>query len=61
MNFCLVSHIVLDNLLKAKEGFVLISYLHLVYLVILISDGKDPDYMVKVQIIYIYVLYTHTH
>jgi hypothetical protein len=43
MTFCLVSQIVLEDLSRAREGFVFASNLHLVYLVIPISDGKDPD------------------
>jgi hypothetical protein len=39
---------------------VLAFDLHLVYLVIPISDGKDSDHMVKIQITYIYVLYIYT-
>jgi hypothetical protein len=48
MNYCLVFHIVLDDLLRAGEGFVFISDLHLLYLVILIRDDKDLDHMVKI-------------
>jgi hypothetical protein len=44
MNFCLVSQIVLDDLSRAKEGFVFAFNLYLVYLIIPISNSKDPDF-----------------
>ena len=44
MNFCLVSQIVLDDLSRAREGFVLASDLHLLYLVTPISVDVEPDW-----------------
>jgi hypothetical protein len=49
MNFCLVLQIVLDDLSRAREGFVLESNLHSVYLVIPISDGKNPNFWLGVN------------
>jgi hypothetical protein len=48
MNFCLVLQIVLNDLSRVRKGFVLVSDLHLIYLIIPIRDGKDPDHMVKI-------------
>jgi hypothetical protein len=40
----LVSQIVLDDLSRAREGFVLASDLHLVYLVTPINVDVEPDW-----------------
>jgi DNA polymerase theta len=42
MNFCLVSHIVLDDFSRVREGFVLAFDLHLVYLTTPISIDVEP-------------------
>lgn len=40
----LILQIVLDDLLRAREGFVLASDLHLVYLVTPINVDVEPDW-----------------